>query len=133
MKKQNRDSSVFSFSETQPWPQSHVLPTYPLPSNPPLLIVLCPNSTSSFWVCKIGWGGSDPLDLDPPMALEPSAGSSLVKMALMLKVPAFMEANPVTTSIEMMLNRFFFLSELSLFTYISLGLGFLKFCNFDCI
>lgn len=67
------------------------------------------------------------------MALEPSAGSSLVKMALMLKVPAFMAANPVTTSIEMMLNRFFFLSELSLFTYIFLGLGFLKFCNFDCI
>ena len=120
VKRQNSVSSVFSFSETQLWPQSHALPTYPFPSNPPLLLLLRPNSTPSFWACKIGWDGSDPLDLDPPMALEPNAGSSLVKMVLMLKVLASMAANPVTTSIEMMLNRFFFLSQLSLFTYMFL-------------
>lgn len=53
------------------------------------------------------------------MALEPSAGSSLVKMELMLKVLAFMAVSPVMTLIEMMLNRFFFLTLNYNFVYVN--------------
>ncbi|KAB1205402.1 putative disease resistance RPP13-like protein 1 [Morella rubra] len=47
------------------WPQSHVLAIFTLPSNPPLILLLLPNSTTSSGVSKISWDGSDALDLDP--------------------------------------------------------------------
>lgn len=110
----------FIFSATQLWPQSHALPTYPLPPNT-VIILLRPNSTPNFCVPKIGWGGSDPLNLNPPMALERSSGSSLVKEVFMLKVLTFMVANPMKATIEMtLISRFFFFSELPLLTYICL-------------
>lgn len=60
------------------------------------------------------------------MAQELNAGSSLVRMVLMLKVLAFMAAKAEMILTEMMLNRFFFFSFLSMHVvFLHLGTNFL--------
>ncbi|KAJ0047134.1 hypothetical protein Pint_04196 [Pistacia integerrima] len=64
-----------------------------------------------FWVPKTISNGLDPSKWDPPMGPELSAGLSLARMVLMLKVLAFMEANHVMTLIEMMLSSVLSITE----------------------
>lgn len=50
-------------------------------------------------------GAAEQANWDPPAVQEPFAGSSLARMASMLKAPAFMEARPATISTATMSNR----------------------------
>lgn len=106
----------FSLWNSVSWPQYLVQFNYLSPQNhPPLLFLLLhpfpPNSVLVFWVSEKHLGGSDhpesDSDTDPALGLEPSVGSNLGKMVLMLKELVFTAAKPAKISTETMLNRFF--------------------------
>lgn len=103
-------TQAWCFKTRQQWLLFHASPTVPsLPSSTisSLHLTFLPQTwPHGFWAQKEVLGGSaSPLELAPPTAPKPRAGSGLARTVLMPKVLAFMAARPVMTLTEMMWNR----------------------------